>query len=83
MLKHCDVLSHKSRCITIDNYAISTDYFYFIFHMCISACILHHFTVICKVLGKLILLENVCVDITLLIMERSIIKLRSSRYIGI
>ena len=36
-----------------------------------------------KVLGKFKLLANVCVDITLLIMEESITKLRSSKYIGI
>ena len=42
MLKHCD---DRSRSITSDNYAISNDYFCFIFHMCISACILHHFTI--------------------------------------
>ena len=76
MLKHCDVLSHRSRCITIDNYAISTDYFYFIFFICAFLYVFCIILVTFNVLGKLILPENVCVDITLLIMEWSIIKLR-------
>ena len=38
-------MSHRSRSITIGNYAIFTDYFCFIFHMCISAFILRHFTI--------------------------------------
>ena len=64
MSKHCVSLSHRSRSITIDNYVISTLHFCFIFHMCISACILHYFNifmVIFKVFGKLMLLEILCV----------------------
>ena len=60
---------------------ISTSFLYV--HFCMYFASFNHILVIFKVLGKLILLENVCVDITLPIMERSIIKLRSSRYIGI
>ena len=43
----------------------------------------YHILVFFKVLGKFKLLENVYVDITLFQMERSITKLRLSRYIGI
>ena len=43
----------------------------------------YHILVIFKILGKFKLLENVCVDITLFKVERSITKLRLNRHIGI
>ena len=52
-------------------------------HFCKDFASSYHILVIFKGLGKFKLLENVCVDITLFKMERSIIKLRLSRYIGI
>ena len=42
-------------------------------------CIILPYLVILKILGKFRLLENVCKDITLLKMKRSITKLRLSR----